>query len=306
MQHNGGGEAAANTDAAPTKRTRRPSVRLHEPYYENLPGQRKLHRQLNPIKKLSEGVKKPRSVRAPLAKNKKNEGPINAGAGEKLGNFNCDDDVAIGNWKNFSTSNRDRDFKRKRVRPSDSENFASAKSRRVGVEENQNFQLSSDGESEEQGEEEEEEEEVEEEEEEEEEENGEGTNNNLVVENTDLSTPNSSSGGDDDGYDKLSGDDHNVNNKKGIERRGYKNSLDSTEMAGGFRAREGERNGNGVRAWLTELGLQKYNPLFEIHEVDDEVLALLTLDDLKDMGISAVGSRRKMYSSIQKLVKRGS
>ncbi|GER53798.1 origin recognition complex subunit 2 [Striga asiatica] len=32
-------------------------------------------------------------------------------AGEKLGNFNCDDDdVAIGNWKNFNTSNRDRDF----------------------------------------------------------------------------------------------------------------------------------------------------------------------------------------------------
>ncbi|GER53796.1 sterile alpha motif (SAM) domain-containing protein [Striga asiatica] len=304
MQHNdGGAAAAANTDAAPTKRTRRPSVRLHEPYYENLPGQRKLHRQLNPIKKLSEGVKKPRSVRTQLAKNQKNDGPINAGTGEKLGNFNCDDDVAIGNWRNFNTSNRDRDFKRKRVRPSDSEKFVSRKSRRVGVEENQNFQLSSDGESEKQGEE-EEEEEVEEEEEEEE--NGEDTNNNLVVENTDLSTPNSSSGGHDDGYDNLSGDDNNVNNKKGFKRRGYKNSLDSTEIARGVRTTEGERNVNGVRAWLTELGLQKYTPLFEIHEVDDEVLALLTLDDLKDMGISAVGSRRKMYSSIQKLVKRGS
>lgn len=57
----------------------------------------------------------------------------------------------------------------------------------------------------------------------------------------------------------------------------------------------------GVRAWLNGLGLGRYGPVFEIHEVDDEVLPLLTLDDLKDMGINAVGSRRKMYCAIQKL-----
>uniref|UniRef100_M8BBN7 Uncharacterized protein n=1 Tax=Aegilops tauschii TaxID=37682 RepID=M8BBN7_AEGTA len=39
----------------------------------------------------------------------------------------------------------------------------------------------------------------------------------------------------------------------------------------------------------------------KIHEVDDEVLPLLTLEDLKDMGIGAVGSRRKMFAAIQKL-----
>ncbi|KAM7471560.1 hypothetical protein LguiA_009743 [Lonicera macranthoides] len=60
---------------------------------------------------------------------------------------------------------------------------------------------------------------------------------------------------------------------------------------------------NGVREWLNQLGLGRYAPVFEIHEVDDEVLPLLTLEDLKDMGINAVGSRRKMYSSIQKLGK---
>ncbi|KAG6505998.1 uncharacterized protein LOC121982800 [Zingiber officinale] len=38
----------------------------------------------------------------------------------------------------------------------------------------------------------------------------------------------------------------------------------------------------GVRSWLKELGLSRYAPIFEIHEVDDEVLPLLTLDDLKD------------------------
>jgi hypothetical protein len=58
---------------------------------------------------------------------------------------------------------------------------------------------------------------------------------------------------------------------------------------------------SGVRAWLDGLGLSRYAPVFEIHEVDDEVLPLLTLEDLKDMGVGAVGSRRKMYAAIQKL-----
>ncbi|XP_059642176.1 uncharacterized protein LOC132284123 [Cornus florida] len=66
-------------------------------------------------------------------------------------------------------------------------------------------------------------------------------------------------------------------------------------------------NGNserdGVRVWLNQLGLGRYAPVFEIHEVDDEVLPMLTLEDLKDMGINAVGSRRKMYCAIQKLGK---
>ncbi|XP_075112200.1 uncharacterized protein LOC142182130 [Nicotiana tabacum] len=60
---------------------------------------------------------------------------------------------------------------------------------------------------------------------------------------------------------------------------------------------------NGVKVWLNQLGLGRYASLFEIHEVDEEVLPMLTLDDLKDMGISAVGSRRKMYCSIQNLNK---
>ncbi|CAH8295194.1 unnamed protein product [Eruca vesicaria subsp. sativa] len=66
------------------------------------------------------------------------------------------------------------------------------------------------------------------------------------------------------------------------------------ELSGG-----GERE--GVKIWLEELGLGRYWPMFEIHEVDEEVLPLLTLEDLRDMGISAVGSRRKMFCAIQKL-----
>ncbi|CAL5202455.1 unnamed protein product [Lathyrus oleraceus] len=55
--------------------------------------------------------------------------------------------------------------------------------------------------------------------------------------------------------------------------------------------------------WLYDLGLSRYAPMFEIYEVDGELLPMLTLEDLKDMGISVVGSRRKMYTAIQKLRK---
>ncbi|XP_022885979.1 uncharacterized protein LOC111402124 isoform X1 [Olea europaea var. sylvestris] len=66
-----------------------------------------------------------------------------------------------------------------------------------------------------------------------------------------------------------------------------------------------QRSGRNVavREWLIGLGLGRYSPVFEVHEVDDEVLPMLTLEDLKDMGINAVGSRRKMYSAILKLQK---
>lgn len=60
---------------------------------------------------------------------------------------------------------------------------------------------------------------------------------------------------------------------------------------------------NGVRGWLQNLGLGKYAQHFEAHEVDSEVLPLLTFDDLKEMGITAVGSRRKMFYAIQQLGK---
>lgn len=78
------------------------------------------------------------------------------------------------------------------------------------------------------------------------------------------------------------------------------------EMDQGINVRVSDRSDldrNGVRVWLNQLGLSRYYSIFEVHEVDDEVLPLLTLEDLKDMGINAVGSRRKMFSSIQKLGK---
>lgn len=56
-----------------------------------------------------------------------------------------------------------------------------------------------------------------------------------------------------------------------------------------------------VRDWIHAIGLEKYSSVFQHHEVGYDVLPLLTIDDLKEMGISAVGARRKLFSEIMKL-----
>ncbi|XVF54484.1 hypothetical protein PTKIN_Ptkin05aG0184300 [Pterospermum kingtungense] len=58
---------------------------------------------------------------------------------------------------------------------------------------------------------------------------------------------------------------------------------------------------SSVRRWLEDLGFGRYAGIFETHEVDEEALPLLTLDDLKEMGVFAVGHRRKLYTAIQQL-----
>ncbi|XP_062116858.1 uncharacterized protein LOC133830803 [Humulus lupulus] len=58
---------------------------------------------------------------------------------------------------------------------------------------------------------------------------------------------------------------------------------------------------NSVKTWLEELGFGKYADVFEMHEVDEEALVLLTLEDLKEMGVFSVGPRRKLYNAIQQL-----
>lgn len=61
---------------------------------------------------------------------------------------------------------------------------------------------------------------------------------------------------------------------------------------------------NKVRDWLQGLGLEKYSFLLQLHEVGSDVLPLLTMDDLKEIGITAVGARRKLFSEIRKLRQR--
>ncbi|KAJ7978782.1 Sterile alpha motif domain-containing protein [Quillaja saponaria] len=65
--------------------------------------------------------------------------------------------------------------------------------------------------------------------------------------------------------------------------------------------RGGDSEVNSVKRWLEKLGFGKYAAVFEMHEVDEEVLPLLALEDLKEMGVFAVGTRRKLYNAIQQL-----
>ena len=53
-----------------------------------------------------------------------------------------------------------------------------------------------------------------------------------------------------------------------------------------------------VGAWLRGLGLGQYEPAFRDNEVDAEILPRLTADDLKEMGVTAVGHRRRLLDAI--------
>ena len=50
--------------------------------------------------------------------------------------------------------------------------------------------------------------------------------------------------------------------------------------------------------WLRSLGLERYEAAFRENEIDETVLLSLTADDLKDLGVSLVGHRRKLLDAI--------
>jgi class 3 adenylate cyclase/ABC-type lipoprotein export system ATPase subunit len=56
-----------------------------------------------------------------------------------------------------------------------------------------------------------------------------------------------------------------------------------------------------VVVWLRSLGLGKYEAAFRDNEVDDSVLPNLTAEDLKELGVTALGHRRKLLDAISAL-----
>ena len=56
-----------------------------------------------------------------------------------------------------------------------------------------------------------------------------------------------------------------------------------------------------IDAWLRALGLEQYALAFRDNAVDGEVLRELTVDDLKDLGVTLVGHRRKLVAAIAAL-----
>jgi class 3 adenylate cyclase len=53
-----------------------------------------------------------------------------------------------------------------------------------------------------------------------------------------------------------------------------------------------------IEAWLQGLGLQRYVHTFRDNEIDWEVLPKLTSDDLREIGVTAIGHRRKLLEAI--------
>src|SRR5262252_2230145 len=56
-----------------------------------------------------------------------------------------------------------------------------------------------------------------------------------------------------------------------------------------------------VGQWLRKLGLEQYEPAFRDNRIDADVLRKLTSEDLKDLGVTLVGDRRKLLDAIAQL-----
>jgi class 3 adenylate cyclase/predicted ATPase len=56
-----------------------------------------------------------------------------------------------------------------------------------------------------------------------------------------------------------------------------------------------------IGGWLRKLGLEQYEPAFREHKIDSNILARLTVDDLKDLGVALVGDRRRILEAIASL-----
>ena len=56
-----------------------------------------------------------------------------------------------------------------------------------------------------------------------------------------------------------------------------------------------------VGGWLRSLGLEEYEKAFRENKVDAAVLPKLTAEDLRDLGVAAVGDRRKLLEAIEGL-----
>jgi class 3 adenylate cyclase len=56
-----------------------------------------------------------------------------------------------------------------------------------------------------------------------------------------------------------------------------------------------------VADWLRSLGLEQYGALFRQNDIDAEVLPSLGADDLRELGVSSLGHRKKLLTAIAAL-----
>ena len=53
-----------------------------------------------------------------------------------------------------------------------------------------------------------------------------------------------------------------------------------------------------VGGWLRSLGLDEYEATFRENGIDEHVLRHVTAEDLRQIGVSAVGDRRRLLTAI--------
>src|SRR6185437_10284742 len=56
-----------------------------------------------------------------------------------------------------------------------------------------------------------------------------------------------------------------------------------------------------IGEWLRSIDLGQYEATFRDNEIDDEIVRSLTADDLKDLGVTLVGHRRRILAAIAEL-----
>ena len=56
-----------------------------------------------------------------------------------------------------------------------------------------------------------------------------------------------------------------------------------------------------IVVWLRSLGLGKYEAVFRENEIDEPVLPDLAAEDLKELGVTALGHRRRLLAAIAAL-----
>jgi hypothetical protein len=56
-----------------------------------------------------------------------------------------------------------------------------------------------------------------------------------------------------------------------------------------------------IAEWLRGLGLEQYENAFRENAIDVEVLRDLTADDIKELGITPIGHRRRLLTAIAAL-----
>jgi class 3 adenylate cyclase len=56
-----------------------------------------------------------------------------------------------------------------------------------------------------------------------------------------------------------------------------------------------------IDEWLRSLGLERYAPAFRDNEITSDLLPSLTSDDLKELGVSLIGHRRRLLDAAKAL-----